>query len=585
MKVVQPLSRLPPTRLAFAALLLLHAALLAFSAARQAPVWDEPSHLVAGISHWQLGTFDLGRVNPPLVRTIATVPVLIAGLRMDWSRYNDNVGCRSEHAIRADFVADNRESLFRFHRLARWACIPFSLIGGSICLRWASELYGRRAGIVALSLWCFSPNIIAHGQLAMADAGATAFGVASAYVFWRWLRLPSWEWAATAGLLLGLTQLTKTTWILLFGLWPLLWLVWRCTERADAPRQAWFREGCQIGLILLIGLLVINLGYGFEGSFRKLGDYRFVSYTLSGERVPSDAAIQGANRFAGTWLSEVPVPLPQNYVAGIDSQKWDFERRWPSYLRGEWREGGWWYYYLYALAIKLPLGTWALVLLAIAARLCRRDDAGNWRNELVLLTPIAAVLTLVSSQTGFSHHLRYVLPILPFVFVWASKIADAVVHKNRRLASVAAIAFSGSVASSLWCYPHSLSYFNEAVGGPRHGHLHLLDSNIDWGQDLLYLKQWFDEHREARPLGVAYHLSHVDPSVAGIEHMLPPRHVPEPGWYALSIGAIYSRTREYEYFLDLEPVAMSGYSIYIYHLTLDQAIRIRRKLGAPANGD
>jgi hypothetical protein len=74
-----------------------------------------------------------------------------------------------------------------------------------------------------------------------------------------------------------------------------------------------------------------------------------------------------------------------------------------------------------------------------------------------------------------------------------------------------------SIASSLGVYPHSLSYFNELVGGPANGHAHLLDSNIDWGQDLLLLKEWLDAHPEASPLGLAANRQHI-------VNMLPTAH-------------------------------------------------------------
>jgi hypothetical protein len=537
--------------------------------------------------------------------------------------------------------------------LARWACIPFGLLGAYVCLRWARELYGHLAGLLALTLWCFSPNVIAHAQLITPDAGATAMGVAAAYCLWRWLKAPTWGRAVVAGLVLGLAELTKTTWIVLFGLWPLLWIVWKLTEpkaeggrgkgtaegNAECRKQkaevTWGRGAWQMGLILLLGLYVLNLGYGFEGSFQKLGDYGFVSQTLGGptEDGPIGYALQGRNAFEGTWLAYLPVPLPKNYLMGIDLQKWDFESKMWSYLCGEWRLGGWWYYYLYALGVKVPLGTWLLVLLAAGVSLsrggrCRPAAAARsplapggavatevatpnpsplapnpsprtsgpssltpkpsgysagWRDELVLLAPAAVVLTLVSSQTGFNHHLRYVLPIFPFVFIWASKVARAVDLKRWKIASLAAVALLWSVGSSLWVYPHSLSYFNELVGGPTGGHYHLGNSNIDWGQDLLYLKRWLDEHPEARPLCLAFDCWY-DPRIAGIESTWPPTE-PEPGWHAVSVNQIHSRSGEYEYFLHFEPVGMAGYSIYIYHITLDEANRVRRKLELPELGE
>jgi len=381
----------------FAALSLvgLHAALLAWGAERHSPAWDETGHLVGGISHWHFGTFDLYRANPPLIRVLATAPVMLALPITNWRGYEVGVGVRPEQTARRTLVAVYGPRVFWVHTLARWACIPFSLLGAYVCFSWARGLYGPSAGILATALWCFSPNIIGHGSLITPDAGATAMGVAAAYLFWRWLKRPTWGRAVGAGLVLGLAELTKTTWIVLFGLWPVLWVVWRATEpkaagkrergkgeeSAECTRQkaecrmqnaerTWGRGARQMAVILLLGLYVLNLGYGFEGSFQRLGDYGFVSEMLGGPKDGGETyQPEARNRFAGAWLGGVPVPLPKNYVMGIDLQKSDFENKMWSYLRGEWRLGGWWYYYLYALAIKEPLGTWVLVFLAAGVSL------------------------------------------------------------------------------------------------------------------------------------------------------------------------------------------------------------------------
>ena len=110
----------------------------------------------------------------------------------------------------------------------------------------------------------------------------------------------------------------------------------------------------------------------------------------------------------------------------------------------------------------------------------------------------------------------------PFAFIWAGRVARAVTFIGWRFGGLAAAALVWSVTSSLWIYPHSLSYFNELVGGPRGGHAYLDNSNIDWGQDLLYLKRWLDRHPEAQPLGVAYDVPYVDPRILGITYTWPP---------------------------------------------------------------
>lgn len=577
-------------RLLVLLLLLIHASLLAWGAAHHSPTIDEVRHLPAGLSHWQLGRFDAYRVNPPLVRMVAALPVLLAKPTVD-----------TQFPVGDMLIADNGPRPFWYFTLARWACIPFSLLGGFICFLWARELYGRLAGLLALTLWCFSPNILGNAQIITPDTGAAALGAAAEYTFWRWLRRPCWMRALVAGITLGLAELTKSTWIILFGLWPLLWFIWSWTQRRTPLRLGWRNEAAQLVFVLLFGLYALNLGYGFEGSLEPLGNYKFASQTLRGS--------QGDNRFAATRLANLPVPVPRHYLLGIDRQKVDFERTIRSYLRGEWRQGGWWYYYLYALAVKASLGAWLLFLLAAELSLMVPRYSVPWRHEVVLLAPAVAVLTLVSSQTGFNHHLRYVLPIFPFVFIWTSKVAQP---KAWRGWTVPALILGGvlwMVVSSLSVYPHSLSYFNELVGGPSNGHAHLLDSNIDWGQDLLYLKSWLDEHPEARPLGLAYYGS-FDPGLAGIDFSLPPKGPPgaistkissesfgpQPGWYAISVmilrgcpwslsdgkgGSIFLDLPYYTYFLRFRPVAMAGYSIYIYHITLEDANRVRREMGLP----
>ena len=184
-------------------LLAIHAGLLAYGAAVHSPSIDEVGHMAAGLSHWQLGRFDLYHVNPPLVRMVAAVPVLFAQPKTDWSQYSDAPGVRSEFPIGRDFIAANGERSFWFFTWVRWACIPFSLLGGYICYRWARELYGDWSGLLALTLWCFGPNILANGQMITPDMGATVLGVTAAYVFWRWLKRPGWMLALAAGLALG----------------------------------------------------------------------------------------------------------------------------------------------------------------------------------------------------------------------------------------------------------------------------------------------------------------------------------------------------------------------------------------------
>jgi hypothetical protein len=487
------------TRWAVVAMLACHTVLLGYSAYVHSPTLNEPGHLVAGLSYWKFGRFDIYSVNPPLVRFVAALPVIAAGYNEDWSGYYGGPGARPEFKMGEDFVAANGERSFFLFMIARWACIPFSWIGATVCYLWARDLYGRLAGLLACAIWCFEPNILAHASLITPDAPATALGLAATYTFWRWLRRPTWMQAAITGIVLGLAELCKTTLIVFYPLWPVMWLVYRLAGsgsffgriRANSPTndtpkkvpdplpsrmtsRDWAREAGMLVLRMSIGLYVLNFGYGFEGSLTQLKEFEFVSelFTGSDGTMNPQSAIRNpksTNRFANTWLGEIPMPFPKNYLVGIDLQQKDFEHYGrPSYLRGEWRDHGWWYYYLYAAAIKVPLGLWLMGGLALTYRLFARrsahvtdnsvsaqcnmapspqsetrrgeppvpsSPAPSLRDEFILLFPAIVIFTLVSAQTGFNEHFRYVLPAFPYFFIavsQAAKVFEKVVDNGGR---------------------------------------------------------------------------------------------------------------------------------------------------------
>lgn len=580
------------------ALLIAHALLLAWGAWRNSPTIDEYAYLTAGVSHWHLGTFDLCRVNPPLVRLVAAIPVVACHPAVDWTRYptqEPSPTFRNDFKVASDFLKANGSRVFMYVVLARCACIPFSLLGAWLCFRWAGELFGRDAGLMALALWSFSPNMIAHGQLLTPDCAGASAGLAAAYCFWKWLKDSGRGNAALAGAALGFAQLARSTWILLFALWPVLCLIWNSAQLMRARWGAAWRRAAELSAILLVGLYILNLGYLFQGVLRPLGQYEFTSTSFAGFNA-REQGVSG-NRFRSGLLGKLPVPLPEDYVQGIDVQKGDFDQRIDSFLRGEWQRGGWWWYYLYALLIKVPLGTWTLIILSLIAACMKRAYRTAWRNELLLVAPSGLVLLLVSSQTGFSHHMRYVLGLFPFAFIWASRVARSFALEHKAIARAATVSVTVSICSSLSVYPHSLSYFNESVGGPLQGDWHLLDSNIDWGQDLFYLKRWLDAHPQANPIRVAYFPTIVDPELAGIRCEWPPIDGrsprlfdqlatdigPQPGWYAISLVESRAALNPYAYFREFEPVARAGYSILIYHITPEESERVRKKLGLARN--
>lgn len=585
-----------------AALAIFHAGLLGWSATQHTPVLDETGHLPAGLSHWHLRRFDLYNVNPPLVRMIATLPACLSQEPIDFENYQTLPTTRSEFKIGANWSNDHPERLMPVFIHARWACIPFSLLGAVICYLWGKDLYGRACGYFAMILWSVSPSVLGHASLITPDAGSAALGCTAGYIFWKWNRLPNTSTALLAGVILGLTLLTKLTWLILLPLWPAWWIVWKvkasrsretppCLSdsndvrfRGTGVRENTIPGGRQLLLIFVVGWWVFNSGYLWEDTFQRLGEFEFFSAALS-ETSATTADTESGNRFRGTILANVRFPGPRNLLQGIDYIKYEYETGGSSYLHGFMKHRGWWYYYLYAMLVKMPSGT--LLLLGISAvmfatsvwhRSQIRDPAAHLTDELFLLAPAVCVIALVSSQTGFNHHLRYVLPAFPFLFIFASRAALLLSSRRKAVIWMPAICLLATISSSLATYPHGLSYFNEPSGGPLNGWKHLDKSNVDWGQDLLLVKQWTDQHPEAGPLYVAGY-SIISPESFGISAADPvplPEQVRKvdradrtqwpPGWYILSLTRMVDPAEAVHDFLDKEPDDYIGYSMRIYHV-------------------
>lgn len=590
------------TRLALAVLLAFQASLLGWIGWSTSPNSIEVGHMGATVYFWNTIRFDVFHVNPPLTRIVSGLPVVVTGPEYNWDAYSQRPEDRSELWIGRSFVEANDPGKLRWcFVLARWSLIPILLLGGYFGYRLSLKIFGPGAAWVFLILWCFSPLLLGLGATICPDAVAAALGVVALYALHRWLHRPGWPRAVVAGICLGLLPLSKLTWIVAFALWPLIWGCWALLNRwkrlesRHLPTPP-FRE---LLMVVLLGLYMLNMGYLFDGTMRPLGDYRFNSHALAGGEHSGDAGGPDArNRFAGSWLGRIPIPLPAEFVQGMDTQRCDFERGRPSYLGGQWSEHGWWYFYLYVMAVKMPLGTWGLLILALLTTAFSKNYRAALQDELLILLPMLTIFAVVSSQTGFSLHSRYVLPALPLLLLWISKVGRAFSFENRIVATLVALSLGWMILSSLIVYPHSLSYFNELAGGPKNGPEHLLGSNIDWGQDLFTLQTWYEHHPEARPICIAYDGMYplektsiesagtppvgVDPGeiAVGREDLIN-ECGPQPGWFALSVNEIYAESQRYRYFLEFEPTAMAGYSIYIYHITIADANRARRKLQLP----
>lgn len=558
--------------------------LTCLSAIWASPTYDELYFIGAGIHQWLTGRTDAYAVNPPLVRLLGALPVMMLGSNTDFGYVHLTVASRPELFFGSRLAELNPGQVGRLVFAARLAAIAISATGACVVLLWAKQLYGHTAGVVACMLWCISPMMLAHGSLITADVGAATFGVMAFYALRIWLLYRDWGATCAVGIIAGLAISSKMTWLPIIPLCFLaIWGVCRFVDRDPTRRLR--REILQITLIACTILLTVNMFYAFDRSFRPLGSIQFISSTLA---PMSDQPSDAPNRFTGTWIGMIPMPLPQCLLQGIDSQKSDFESDdySDSYLMGNWKRGGWWYYYVIGLLIKSPLPMLILLVGAIARSMSSSNSArvklgeGDttapwpmWLEHLLLLLPAVGLFALVSAETGFNRHLRYVLPAYPFVFIFVSQVANVRRPGLKRLVKVLLILQAVSV---LWHGPHWLSYFNEAAGGPKRGGEWMLDSNVDWGQDFYYLRDWQSRHPEARPFKLGAYAS-CNPQLLGVVSDGTPTDVElqelRPGWYAVSVnflnghGLAVQAPEAYAKLKVLTPTDWAGYSICIYNIS------------------
>jgi hypothetical protein len=576
------------------------------------PAYQEFAHLSSGVFIWSKQNFEIFDVNPPLPKMVASLPIVILKCNVPQlppKRHHQRV----EQDVAWLFITNNLDLHIKYLKISRLFCF-FSIAALILFFTFFCLDMVFSAKIFFCVLFFTSPYIIAHGTLVSPDVFSAVFAIVSVYFFERWLKCPEILDGTIAGIVLGLAALTKFTLLIFYPLFIAMWILYRLPEIKTITKKDWFQQLKQIIVLFVVSVVVINMGYYFNGSGKLLGTFRFQTTLLTGCKTPDDVPRGGGNRFVKTPLAYFPMPLPSNFIQGIDTQRLDFERGLESYLRGEWSEHGWWYYYLYALLIKTPLGVIGLFLLAIFCTFLQKGYTIAWRDEMIILLPGIILFVFVSSQTGFSVHSRYIIPALPFFFVWTSKVGRAFSLKRPIVATIASILLVWSVFSSLSIYPHSLSYFNELAAilpmpedknypqpppeiskmtwqkktflqktkhiltsGSRNGARHLLDSNIDWGQDLFNLEYWYKSHPEASNMKIAYWGSYP----LGLTE-LPSKEKNinyndlQPGWYALSVNYIYG-VEQYRFFFNFEPVAMAGYSIYIYHITQNDINKLHQK--------
>jgi 4-amino-4-deoxy-L-arabinose transferase-like glycosyltransferase len=528
------------------------------SALEKSNTWDESGHLLSGYVYLKKGMDWLEPSHPPFGRILATAPLLFFQLDDQLESVRPQEVRKSNfYPASLVFLFENRIPGERLLALSRLMVILLGVILGLYIYRWAMLLYGPKGGLLALFLYSFSPNILAHARLVTTDFPATTLAFIAMYHFWSFTRQPGVKRAIAAGLFLGLAFATKYN--TLFVLLPMAtWALW-----------------------LVVGLLTMGVvayitiwgvyGFHFRSPLYQKQMTQGAIYSWENNR-PSFPLL--ASAMDGFRQARV---LPESYIYGLCRLLARGQEGHSAYLMGRVSTTGWWYYFPLAFLFKTPVST--LLLLFATLLFFPKVREAPWSSLNFLLLP-AVVVFFFTSRQHINIGLRHVLPAYPFLLVLIARLVHYKSQHQKLARWILGILCIWAVLEAALIYPHYLAYFNGLVGGPSGGRYMLVDSNLDWGQDLKGLKGYMERHG-IRQVKLGY-FGWSDPAYYGIDYELLPSYSvkeravckeesPETlqlkGTMAVSatlLQGLYCPGDLYWILRRLEPTANIGYSIYIF---------------------
>jgi hypothetical protein len=530
---------------------------------RTSAVWDEPVHVVDGYRSLAGGDFRFDPEHPPFLRELNALPLWLTGVTpfgdggidemtpMAWSQ--------RLHIVASNELYNGRDADALLYR-ARFMTVLLGCLLGTIVFLWARDVWGERAGLVALALVTLEPNLRAHASLVTTDLGFTAFAVLGIYGVWRASARWSRAAAATAVAGVALAVVSKFTAVVLLALMPLLLGASVLAGRLSVRRAMVVAAGTAAASWFAIWAVY---GFRFAPSANPAWLYAFHRDPGVAAALPTLSGVIG-------WIDDHRV-LPNVYAQGFLLGQYKSLTR-PAFLAGE-IGTGWWYFFPIAFLLKTPLALIGGALVGAAA-LCwpraRRAPAA-----VFLLLPVLMFLG-AAMASRLNIGLRHILPVYPFVILLAVAAFDAVSRRGRAAASAAAaVLILGTGAEVARAYPSDLAFFNTAAGGPDAGGRYLVDSNLDWGQDLKGLKAWMDRAGVPRValgyFGTAkppyYDIDAIELPGSAFYNGVPPQF---PTYVAVSAtlqSGVYlapAMRAFYRTFDARSPVATVGHSIRIY---------------------
>ena len=501
--------------------------------------YDEPAQISKGMEWLDKGEYTVFLEHPPLARVMVAIGPFLAGAR--------STGHPGQYA-EGNAILHTGGAYFLNLSLARLGILPFFVLAALIVWLWTKRDFGSRAALLAAGLFTTLPSILAHSGVATTDMPVTATFILALFAFCLWLQRPLLRRSLLLGVAISLSVLSKFSALVFLPVAGagIALIHWYQTPKLSGllgyPKKQWLKA---VSITALVGLFMI------------WGAYRF--------------SIDRIDTLPG-FLSEIPVPAHQ-FILGIQSVMEHNREGHLAYLFGEVSQYGWWYYFPIAVAVKTPLPFLCFLLIGfvvIARRAaCRRTDAHVVMPALVSLGVIGAAMT-----SNINIGQRYILPAYPFFAIIAGYGADFLWSSfaHQRAGRFLTIGLLGwYLASTLAAHPDYLPYFNELAGAYPEDIL--VDSNLDWGQDIERLSKVLED-KDIDTLWRCLYSSHGNRDLAAFGFP-PMKRLPSnretTGWIAISMMCLKMGTFEppydqYSWLESHEPVQRIGKSINLYYI-------------------
>jgi hypothetical protein len=575
---------------------------------------DEVAHIPAAYSYLKFGDYRLNPEHPPLIKDIAAIPLMFMHLKFPLNSTAWTQEVNGEWDVGWDFLYNlgNNADAILF-----WARLPILIltVGFGAFLYWYTRRrWGTMTGLLALFFYAFSPNFIANGTLVTTDVGASVFIFLGLITFIRFADDPSEKNVFLLSLALAGAQLAKFSGPLLYPYCLAVSLaIAALTKRPTAWKD---RFGLYAGGFIVASALSVvwiwiyyipptwNMPVSVQDNL-ILGSLVAPNMVSIGHTLVS---MSQANIFGVPFMK----PIVQ-YLLGLIMVLGRVVGGNVVYLNGHVSDESFKLYFPEIFAFKTQVAFLIFMLTGagvITWRFLRQRPLKVWarfKSHFMSHVPewtlggFAVFYFVVSVEGNLNLGVRHILPVyLPLFMVVAIFMVKFMREMSKSRWRKTAIAVFGALlvwygGATIWIHPYYLAYYNELIGGPGNAYKYFSDSGLDWGQDLLRLKQYVDDNPQIKHIAIDYfggglpqyyfcqreynadgslNTTDYDCSHSKME-IWHSSYGPYPGQY-IAVSETYLENDRYysalagqpgyAYLRAKKPIAKIGYSIYVYKL-------------------